>query len=99
MPEVIYSKSSPYYQTPQTSTYLEAWQPPPVAPSQTDVLVEITSRYARRPDLLSFDLYGTPNLWWTFAMVNPDAIRDPINDMVAGLQIYVPSRTTLSGYL
>jgi len=95
----IYNRSSVYYLTPQTSSYLGYWVPPPVAPANTDVLIELTARYENRPDLLSFDLYGTPRLWWTFAMVNPDLLRDPINDMRAGLQIYVPSKVSLSGYL
>lgn len=95
----IYNRSSPYYFTPQTSSYLDYWIPPPVAATNTDVLIELTARYENRPDLLSFDLYGTPRLWWTFAMVNPDLLRDPINDMRAGLQIYVPSKVSLSGYL
>lgn len=99
MAQVTYARSSVYYQTPQTTGYLGYWAPPSLAPDPNDVLIQLTSRYERRPDLLSFDLYGTPNLWWTFAMVNPDTLRDPINDMVTGLQIYVPSKTSLSGYL
>ncbi len=99
MPQVIYDRSSVYYRTQQTSTYLGYWVPPAVVPTDTDVLIEITPRYESRPDLLSFDLYGTPRLWWIFSMINPDLLRDPINDMKAGLQIYVPTKTTVIGYL
>ena len=95
----VYQRTSPYYYTPQTSTYLGYWSPPLIAPDLTDTLIQLSSRYQNRPDLLSYDLYGTPRLWWIFSMRNPDKIRDPIWDMVNGLQIYVPSNTTAQGYL
>lgn len=99
MPQVIYDRSSIYSRTPQTTSYLGYWVPPAVGPADTDVLIELTSRYEGRPDLLSFDLYGTPRLWWVFAMINPDLIRDPLSDMRSGLQIYVPTKTAVIGYL
>lgn len=94
-----YQRTSPYYYTPQTSRYLGYWKPPSVMSDPSDILIQITSRYQNRPDLLSYDLYGTPRLWWIFAMRNPDQIRDPIWDMTGGLQIYVPSGTVAQGYL
>lgn len=99
MTKVTYQPSSPYYGTPQTSTYLGIWVPPSVGPSITDVLIEVDHKYTNRPDLLSYDLYGTSRLWWVFSMVNPDQFSDPIYDLVAGMQIYVPSSTTVQGYI
>jgi hypothetical protein len=99
MAVVNYDRSSVYYRTPQSTTYLGYWIPPTVGPASTDVLIELTPRYEGRPDLLSFDLYGTPRLWWTFSLVNPDLLKDPLGDMKAGLQIYVPTKTSVLGYL
>ena len=96
---VTYQRTSPYYNTPQTGTYLGYWNPPSVMTDPSDTLIQLTSRYQNRPDLLSYDLYGTPRLWWIFAMRNPDQIKDPIWDMTSDLQIYVPSNTVAQGYL
>jgi hypothetical protein len=50
----------------------------------------ISSKYHNRPDLLSNDLYGNPNLWWVFAQLNQDTLVDPLLDFVNGLTIIVP---------
>jgi len=49
-----------------------------------------------RPDLLAADLYGDANLWWVFAVRNPNIIQDPVFDFTAGTIIYVPSMVTLT---
>jgi hypothetical protein len=85
-----YSPLSPYYSTSQAYGYLDVitWRD---IPAQTnDILFTITKTYEFRPDLLSFDLYQDPGLWWVFASRNPQVIQDPIFDMVAGTQIYLP---------
>jgi len=38
-------------------------------------------------------------LWWVFAARNPDVIQDPIFDLNAGVQIYIPKITTLKDTL
>ena len=96
---VTYQHNSPYYNTPQTTSYLGYWVPPAVSRSATDTLIEIEPRHNNRPDILSYDLYGTSRLWWIFAMMNPDQLVDPIYDLVSGMQIYVPSNITIQGYL
>jgi len=94
-----YNKSSPYYQTPQTSTYMDIWTPPSLAPDVSDGILEITDRYKHRPDLLSQDLYGTPRLWWVFSMLNPDVIKDPIYDLMPGMEIRYATKDQLQGFL
>ena len=37
-------------------------------------------------------MYGDHRLWWIFAQRNLDAIEDPIYDIVAGTQIYLPDK-------
>ena len=52
----------------------------------------VSNKYAQRPDLLAYDLYGNSRLWWVFAQFNPDTLNDPIVDFVAGLEIVVPEK-------
>lgn len=94
-----YLKSSPYYNTPQTSTYLDIWAPPSLIPSVSDSILYVTDQYTHRPDLLSQDLYGTPRLWWVFAMINPDTLKDPIYDLQPGIEIRVPDKSQLQGFI
>ncbi len=94
-----YSTSSPYYFTPQNSYYLGLWIAPGIGPSATDEFVIVAQRYLHRPDLLSYDLYGSPRLWWVFALLNPDSIRDPVYDLAPGLQLRVPSATSVRSFL
>ena len=46
---------------------------------------------AQRPDLLANRLYETSELWWVFAIRNPDILTDPIRDFKTGVTIALPS--------
>ena len=82
---------SPYAKTSVTRTgYLDLLKVVSVPQSRTDILYEITPSYTHRPDLLAYDLYGRKELWWIFAQRNPDIIKDPVYDFVAGTKIYLP---------
>lgn len=95
---VSYSRQSVYYNTPQNSYYLGFWQPPAVNVRNTNSLV-VSQRYKHRPDLLAYDLYGSSQFWWVFAMANPDQIRDPIYDLEPEMEIQVPFAESLQGYI
>ena len=82
--------TSQYKLTPVKNWYLDLWVPRTVPKNDTDKIVIIPPEFNQRPDLMSNVEYGTPRLWWVFCMRNPDLIIDPINDFVAGLEIYVP---------
>lgn len=100
MSKVTYSGASPYYTTDQTSIYLDYldfWQGTMIPPVSTDTLYTVQAKYDRRPDLLSNDFYQTVGYWWVFAVRNPDIIKDPINDLKAGVTIYIPSAKNLPG--
>lgn len=95
---VTYNSSSPYHNTQQTNVYLpylDFWNGPYLSGSSLDSIITLTNRYHLRPDLLSYDLYKTPNWWWIFSIRNPDLIQDPIFDFVSGLTIYAPDISTL----
>ena len=85
-----YSKTSPYFSTPQNDINLEPLVSRPFAIEDDDQSYTIERTYAYRPDLLAYDLYGSPRLWWVFAQRNPDVIEDPIYDFAAGVTIKVP---------
>jgi alpha-L-fucosidase len=91
-----YSQTSPYYQTAQNSINLETLNPRPITVEQDDQSYTIERTYAYRPDLLAYDLYGTPRLWWVFAQRNPDQIEDPIYDFRPGVTIQLPKPANVS---
>lgn len=92
---VKYSKSSPYYGTKMFNNFLDVWESRTITKDPADVVFTITTTYQFRPDLLAFDLYGDSALWWVFAVRNPNTIKDPIFDMVAGISIFLPNKNNL----
>lgn len=96
---VQYQKTSPYYNTPIIGGVLDLAAIPTIPKLAGDVVVEINKTYQYRPDLLAFDLYGDPGLWWVFAVRNPNVINDPVFDMRIGKRIAVPKKETLQGIL
>ena len=98
MTKVNYNKSSPYYSTPQVNKYLDYldfWNGTYILPTAKDTLITLDSKYNKRPDLLSYDLYGNPHLWWVFMLRNPDVIKDPIYDFLTGIVIYTPDQESM----
>src|SRR6056300_461743 len=87
---VQYSNTSPYFNTPENKISLDFLKPRTITAYDDDVSFTIDRIYAYRPDLLAFDLYGTPRLWWVFAQRNPDQIEDPIYDFRPGVTIQLP---------
>jgi len=90
-----YSNTSPYYVTPENSISLDFFVPRPITAQDNDLEYIINRTYAYRPDLLAYDLYGTPRLWWVFAQRNPDVIEDPIYDFEPGKVIRLPKLSNL----
>jgi len=56
----------------------------------------IPQQFDERPDLCSFELYGTAKYWWIFAQRNPDIILDPIRGFTTGTVIKIPSKVNIS---
>lgn len=90
-----YSTTSPYKGTPMWGQFLDVWQSKTIPADVSDALYQIDPPYNRRPDLLAHDLYGDSNLWWVFAVRNPNVIKDPIFSFVAPAIIYVPTKTVV----
>ena len=94
-----YSNTSPYYATPQNKINLEQMVARTITAEADDQTYTIERTYAYRPDLLAYDYYGTPKLWWVFAQRNMDVLKDPVYDLVAGAKIYLPRADSLQKYL
>ncbi len=94
-----YSKTSPYYSTEQTASYLDVLSLRSFPSQKDDILFTVTAQYENRPDLLAYDLYNDTNLWWVFAVRNRSIIKDPTFDLVAGIQIYLPKLETIRSSL
>lgn len=96
---VDYNMYSPYKDTAFDGPYLGLWEPREVPALADDVLLSIPSQFEYRPDLLAHDAYGDARLWWVFAVRNPSVIKDPIYDLVSGVEIYIPQKKTLLSLL
>ena len=91
-----YSSTSPYFTTSEFPEYLDILSPRAITAELDDHSYTIERTYAYRPDLLAYDLYGTPRLWWVFAQRNPNEIEDPIYDFKPGVTIQLPKAANIS---
>lgn len=65
-------------------------------PDPFDIEYTIPQEYDERPDLCSYEMYGTAKYWWIFAARNPNNIIDPIRDFSAGIKIRIPNIKNIS---
>ena len=91
-----YSRTSPYFDTPQNEISLGTFVRRRFAIEDDDQTYTIERTYAYRPDLLAYDLYGSPRLWWVFAQRNPNQIEDPIYDFRPGVTIQLPKPANIT---
>jgi hypothetical protein len=95
----MYSKTSPYFTTNVTGSYLDLLRLRDIPAQSDDILFTVTQQYSNRPDLLAYDLYNDVNLWWVFAVRNKSIIKDPVFDMMSGQKIYLPKLSTINAVL
>jgi len=94
-----YSTNSFYYGTQNWGSFLDIWAGKTIPHADDDAIYQIDPVYNLRPDMLAYDMYQDTNLWWVFAVRNPDVLLDPLMDFRSGLIIYVPSINTVKTYL
>lgn len=92
----MYNRNSLYAKTGLVNNFLDVANFPQIPKLTDDVIMTVNRTYQFRPDLLAFDLYGDANLWWVFAIRNPNTIKDPIFDMRSGVKIYIPKKNTVT---
>lgn len=61
--------------------------------SPLDVEYVVTKRYAKRPDLLAYDLYGRANLMWFILQYNH--VSDVATEFVEGTVLMLPTANRL----
>jgi len=91
----IHKLTSRYKVTPIKDFYLDLWQVVDIDATIDDNLIELSAKYHERPDLLAYDLYGSPRLWWVFARRNMNELVDPIGDFKSGILIFTPAQSTI----
>ena len=95
-----YGDRSPWGSTNNVNgQYLDVLTIRPVPANANDVLYTVQPQFTHRPDLLAYSVYGTPKLWWVFAQRNMDVLKDPVFDLEAGVQIFLPREDQLQKYL
>jgi alpha-L-fucosidase len=95
-----YASTSPWHDTGITNLgALDLLRIRSVPAESDDAKYIIETQYTYRPDLLAYDYYGSPKLWWVFAQRNMNVIKDPVYDMVAGTTIFLPKPQTLKKVL
>jgi hypothetical protein len=96
MQNFVYPASSPYNITDTVNdNFLDVMINRPIPKNASDIYWIITQTYNLRPDLLAYDTYGDPRLWWVFGQRNPNTLKDPMFDFVTGVGIYLPTSDTL----
>ena len=96
----LYPASSPYFATGVVNgRFLDVLIDRPIPKLGSDRYWEITNTYDLRPDMLAYDLYADSRLWWVFAQRNPNTLKDPYFDFVAGVSIYLPKADLLKQLL
>lgn len=69
--------------------FLVLRRPLGLEPDSTDTVVIVTQELEKRPDLVSFKAYGSPDLWWVIYEFN--MIRDPFFELLQGQILRIPS--------
>ena len=94
MAQVSYNPKSYLYKTGFNKFYLDVASLPSMDKVQ-GTYITVPPECENRPDLLSYQQYGTSRLWWVIALANADVIRDPIWDLKSGMKLYIPNKTLL----
>lgn len=91
-----------YTNTPIKDFYLDVANLPTssqlIANKKTQTIV-VAPKFEFRPDLLSYELYGNSNYWWTIVLINRNQLIDPIRDLKAGMLIRVLSKADIAGVI
>ena len=73
------------------------WERKILPKSSSDVEYIVTRKYAGRPDLLAYDMYGRASLQWLVMQFNN--VSDIHVDFIEGTKIMLPTRSRVFGEL
>lgn len=78
-------------------TFFDVPDWPQIPEAESDRYITITSSYVGRLDLIAYDEYGTPDLWWILALANG---MDKIpSDVKLNQRIRIPAKSTVDDIL
>tara|TARA_B100000035_G_scaffold47562_1_gene36241 strand:- start:174 stop:476 length:303 start_codon:yes stop_codon:yes gene_type:complete len=86
-----YKADSHLSNTKVNQKFTEFYEPSISQFNRDTKIVTLESKYHKRPDVLAHDLYGNSRLWWVFAHLNPDSLKNPIKDFQQGMKLRVPT--------
>jgi hypothetical protein len=90
------NKSGFVYQDEQKRYFFGTFPAIIIPPHPSDKLYVLNSSDVARPDLLSYKLYKTPELYWVILWLNN--IVDPFEGMYPGMLLRVPLLSRLMEY-
>lgn len=93
-----YSRYSPYFKVQQT-WYLGTYIPKTMKPADDDRIYVIPNKYHQQPWRLAKEEYGNERLYYIFAILNKDILKDPVYDFKAGVEIRIPSVNRVQKYM
>ena len=85
-----YNRYSPWRNTPQSTWYLDIYNPISIPLADDDEIYTIPTQYHQQPMALAKLKYNSERLFYVFAIVNPN-LKDPIYDFTQGTVIRVPT--------
>ena len=79
------------------TTFWETPEFPKIVPQDGDIFLDVTDQNLGKLDLIAFDVYGDPDLWWVIALANNiDLIP---TDMVIGTKIRIPEKSFVNSLI
>lgn len=91
-----------YSSTPVTDFYLDIATFPTAEEllrNKTAENIVVDPKFEYRPDLLSYDLYGSSNYWWVIVLLNRTQLQDPIRDLKPGMVLRVLPKSAINGII
>jgi len=67
--------------------------------NKTAETIVVDPKFEYRPDLLSYDLYGSSSYWWVIVLLNRTQLQDPIRDLKPGMVLRVLPKSAINGII
>lgn len=94
-----YVSESLYSLTNTVENFRNYFESPQIPYDSTDFTYIVPLKYANKPGLLAYDLYGSERYNWVISYFNRDTINDIIWDLNEGVKIRLPQRERLLQYV
>jgi hypothetical protein len=70
---------------------------PSLIPQKEDTYVTIDQQHVGRLDLMAYQQYGDPDLWWIIALAND--INVIPTDVILGMSVRIPPKSYVDSYI